>query len=46
MHLNELSQEIKESVNKNSLTGLIFNTIGVSDGISMGNKGNEVFFTF
>ena len=39
MHLNKLSQEIKESVNKNSLTGLIFNTIGVSDGISMGTKG-------
>ena len=39
MHLNKLSQEIKESINKNSLTGLIFNTIGVSDGISMGTKG-------
>ena len=39
MHLNKLSQEIKETVNKNSLTGLIFNTIGVSDGISMGTKG-------
>ena len=39
MHLNKLSQEIKSSINKNSLTGLIFNTIGVSDGISMGTKG-------
>lgn len=39
MHLNKLSQEIKGSINKNSLTGLIFNTIGVSDGISMGTKG-------
>ena len=28
MHLNKLSQEIKSSINKNSLTGLIFNTIG------------------
>ena len=26
-------------MNKNSLTGLIFNTIGVSDGISMGTNG-------
>ena len=39
MHLNDLSKEIKESVQKEALTPLIFNTIGVSDGISMGTSG-------
>ena len=39
MHLNDLSQKIKKSILKNNLVGLIFNTIGVSDGISMGTQG-------
>ena len=39
MHLNDLSKLIKDGVNKSNLVGLIFNTIGVSDGISMGTKG-------
>jgi len=39
MHLNDLAAKIKTSVNKNNLVGLIFNTIGVSDGISMGTAG-------
>ena len=39
MHLNDLSSEIKENIEQNNLTGLIFNTIGVSDGISMGTPG-------
>lgn len=39
MHLNGLALEVKESVNKSGLLGLIFNTIGVSDGISMGTEG-------
>ena len=39
MHLNDLSKLIKDGVNKSDLVGLIFNTIGVSDGISMGTKG-------
>ena len=39
MHLNDLSFEIKNGINKNELIGLIFNTIGVSDGISMGTQG-------
>ena len=39
MHLNDLSLHIKKSINRNKLTGLIFNTIGVSDGISMGTDG-------
>jgi len=39
MHLNDLSNKIKQSILKNNLVGLIFNTIGVSDGISMGTQG-------
>ena len=39
MHLNELAQNIKVGINSQSLFGLVFNTIGVSDGISMGTPG-------
>lgn len=39
MHLNGLAKEIKEGIIKKNLIGLIFNTIGVSDGISMGTSG-------
>ncbi|MAU58380.1 MAG: dihydroxy-acid dehydratase, partial [Flavobacteriaceae bacterium] len=39
MHLNDLSKLIKNGVNSHDLFGLIFNTIGVSDGISMGTPG-------
>lgn len=39
MHLNDLAKNIKDSVWKADLVGLIFNTIGVSDGISNGNEG-------
>ena len=39
MHLNDLSKNIKDGINKNELIGLIFNTIGVSDGISLGTQG-------
>ena len=39
MHLNDLSKLIKSGINKHELIGLIFNTIGVSDGISMGTFG-------
>jgi dihydroxy-acid dehydratase len=39
MHLNDLSKIIKSGVNESELIGLIFNTIGVSDGISMGTPG-------
>ena len=39
MHLNDLSNHIKVGINKSNLVGLIFNTIGVSDGISMGTYG-------
>ena len=39
MHLNDLAQSVKASVNKTDLLGLVFHTIGVSDGISMGTDG-------
>ncbi len=39
MHLNGLSLHVKEGVNGENGVGLIFNTIGVSDGISMGTPG-------
>ncbi len=39
MHLNNLAAEIKKEANKSGSVGLIFNTIGVSDGISMGTSG-------
>src|SRR5919202_4545955 len=39
MHLNELASIVKQGVWDNELVGLIFNTIGVSDGISNGTDG-------
>ena len=40
MHLNDLSVHVKKGIeNDNNMIGLIFNTIGVSDGISMGTPG-------
>ena len=39
MHLNDLSKDIKKSVQNADLVGLIFNTIGVSDGMSNGTDG-------
>ena len=39
MHLNILSHQVKKSITNESLIGLIFNTIGVSDGITNGTKG-------
>ena len=39
MHLNDLSRDIKKSVQDADLVGLIFNTIGVSDGLSNGTDG-------
>lgn len=39
MHLNDLALLIKKGVWQNDLVGLIFNTIGVSDGISNGTDG-------
>lgn len=39
MHLNGQAANIKTSVNEQDLVGLMFHTIGVSDGISMGTRG-------
>ncbi|MCY4232578.1 MAG: dihydroxy-acid dehydratase [Bacteroidetes bacterium] len=39
MHLNDLATNIKSSVLSQDLVGLIYHTIGVSDGISMGSSG-------
>jgi dihydroxy-acid dehydratase len=39
MHLNALAKDVKEGVWERELVGLIFNTIGVSDGISNGTEG-------
>ena len=39
MHLNDLAKIVKQGVWDQDLVGLIFNTIGVSDGISNGTEG-------
>ena len=39
MHLNDLATFVKKGTEEADLVGLIFNTIGVSDGISMGTQG-------
>jgi dihydroxy-acid dehydratase len=39
MHLDRLAAHVKEGVQAAGLVGLRFNTIGVSDGISMGTEG-------
>lgn len=39
MHLNGLAVHVKKGVQANGLVGLIFNTIGVSDGMTNGNDG-------
>jgi len=39
MHLNDLAAEVKGGMGAVDLVGMRFNTIGVSDGISMGTDG-------
>ncbi len=39
MHLNNLANYVKKGIRESELIGLVFNTIGVSDGISMGTPG-------
>ena len=39
MHLNDLAKLVKQGIWENDLVGLIFNTIGVSDGMSNGTDG-------
>src|ERR1039457_5804850 len=39
MHLLQLAEKVKEGIGAVGLVGMRFNTIGVSDGISMGTDG-------
>jgi dihydroxy-acid dehydratase len=39
MHLLDLAAEVKKGVQEHGMVGMRFNTIGVSDGISMGTDG-------
>ncbi|MEM1325560.1 MAG: dihydroxy-acid dehydratase [Bacteroidota bacterium] len=39
MHLNDLAKYVKQGVQSQDLIGLIYHTIGVSDGMSMGTTG-------
>ena len=39
MHLNDLAKLVKQGIWENEMVGLIFNTIGVSDGMSNGTEG-------
>ena len=39
MHLLDLASVVKEGVTEQGMVGMRFNTIGVSDGISMGTEG-------
>ena len=39
MHLGKLADAVKDGVTKAGMVGMRFNTIGVSDGISMGTDG-------
>ena len=39
MHINELAEIVEGSVNQHGGKGVLFNTITVSDGISMGTQG-------
>ena len=39
MHLLQLAEEVKAGVQEAGMVGMRFNTIGVSDGISMGTRG-------
>jgi len=39
MHLNDLAAEVKKGVEQADCVGMRFNTIGVSDGMSMGTDG-------
>ena len=39
MHINELAELVEESIDASDCKGVLFNTITVSDGISMGTQG-------
>ena len=38
-HLQKLSNIVKKSINEQNMNGFTYNTIGISDGISMGTSG-------
>ena len=42
MHLLDLSAHVKVGVTEAGLQGMRFNTIGVSDAISMGTEGEKI----
>jgi dihydroxyacid dehydratase/phosphogluconate dehydratase len=42
MHLLQLAEKVKEDLGAVGLVGMRFNTIGVSDGISMGTGWDEL----
>ena len=42
MHLNALSRRVKQGVQEAGAVGLVFHTIGVSDGMSMGTAGMKL----
>src|SRR5699024_11226981 len=39
MHINELAEYVRDSVNESEMVGLIFSSIGVCDGIANGTQG-------
>ncbi len=39
MHINKLSEIVEDSINNSGGKGVLFNTITISDGISMGTQG-------
>ena len=43
MHLNDLAAKVKQGVVANGMVGMRFNTVGVSDGISMGTEGTSSY---
>ena len=45
MHLNDLAKDVKKGVWDNEMVGLIFNTIGISDGISGALQRATFFFS-
>lgn len=45
MHLLDLGKEVKKSVTNLGMLGWQYNTIGVSDGITMGGEGGKCHFT-
>lgn len=45
MHLLDLGKEVKKAVVKQGMLGWQYNTVGVSDGFTMGNEGTDFCFT-